>query len=317
MHQMTKKLDIATDKLLFIRGNSSHDFIFEGLEKAGYVVLTPYSGNTILFRIMREFWFRLKLPAKSVWFNKKILSRKCETIIVYSPQVTPDFVIWLRKQMPGSRIILQYTNIVARSKNIPPNSIPDDCCEKWSWDEEDCDRYHLHQSKGNGYFAYWCIDKKPVQYDILFIGRDKGRLAYLSELEDDFSRLGLRTCFYVAADHVYERFKNPCYKRLLRYDEVLEMTAHARAILDIVPEKQTARTMRVLESIFNEIKLITNNRHLAEYDFYHEDNIFILGQNDLDQLPAFLEKPYHRLDPQLIEKYEFRNCLNEMLTPIV
>jgi 1,5-rhamnosyltransferase len=71
----------------------------------------------------------------------------------------------------------------------------------------------------------------------------------------------------------------------------------------LVETGQTGVTLRIVESIVNGIKLITNNSRIEGYDFYSPDNIFILGKDNLEDLPVFLDKPYKPLPSSLIEEY--------------
>jgi hypothetical protein len=304
---------LDNDKLLFIRGNSNNDFIFEGIKRAGYHISIPYRGNKILFRGIREIWFSLNIPWKSIWYNKKILYGQYEIIIIYSPLIIPDYIGWIKNHFKNSRIVLLYTNIIERSKNIKPDNVPDCLCEKWSWDPCDCIKYGLNRSGDSGYFLHWKVQKQKPLFDIMYIGRDKGRVSYLRELEKIFKNLCLSSYIYIVADRSYMRFFKPYYQRILRYDEIRAKIAQTRAILDIVPESQLGTTMRVMESIFNEIKLITNNKVIANYDFYHKDNIFILGVDNIERLPDFIASPYHYIEQEILKPYEFESCLKTIL----
>ena len=51
-------------------------------------------------------------------------------------------------------------------------------------------------------------------------------------------------------------------------------------------------------------KLITNDKRVKQYDYYNEDNVFIVGMDDLQMLPTFLEDPFSCISENLIEKYD-------------
>ena len=46
----------------FIRAKLKNDYVVNGREAKGYRNLIPYRDYNLLFRLMREVWFRLKLP---------------------------------------------------------------------------------------------------------------------------------------------------------------------------------------------------------------------------------------------------------------
>jgi hypothetical protein len=76
-----------------------------------------------------------------------------------------------------------------------------------------------------------------------------------------------------------------------------------------VDSRQTGLTLRPMESIFFEKKLITNHLTISDYDFYDKSNIFILGKDDLNNLSYFLKQPYNRLPAKLVDGYDFNTWL--------
>lgn len=67
--------------------------------------------------------------------------------------------------------------------------------------------------------------------------------------------------------------------------------------------------MRVMESIFRSKKLITNNASIKNYEFYNENNIFLLPA-DLSELPEeslldFLQKPFVPYPEEVLSYYDF------------
>ncbi len=287
-----------------------HAFEYQQIEKAGYRIMEPYIGNKIPFRIFREVCFRWNLSIKSIWYNSKV-NIHAKIIIVYEPLMIPDFIEWLHIKNPKSRIILAYANPVKGS--IDPNTLPNEWCEKVSGDPEDCAQFGLRLIQG-GYFRHYKVNFKQPIYDVFFIGRDKNNRAQrLFQLKDEFEHLGLRTNFYITADRSYKRFNKAFYKPLISYDKVLEMMGETRAILHLVDGGQTGVTYRVFESLFHGIKLVTDNYKLAEFDFYHPDNIFMLGKDDLDMLPAFLDRPFKKINERILERYDFEAAIRTMV----
>ena len=98
--------------------------------------------------------------------------------------------------------------------------------------------------------------------------------------------------------------KNFLYKSRISYRENLEKISGTNAILDIVSGGQHGLTLRPLEAMYFNKKLITNDENLKNFDFYHPSNIFILN-NNLEDLPIFLEVPYHENEVCLTERYDF------------
>lgn len=289
---------------------SAHDFSFQAIKASEYDVEQPYIGNRMPIRLLREAAFRFDLPGKSFWYNKRI-NNKANTYVVYNALITVDYMYWLRKQNPDSRIIYLYTDPVDMA--ISPDKLPDEICEKWSSDYLDCDKYGLHKGLEGGYFKSWKVEKSEPEYDVFFIGRDKGRLSELLGLKEQFESLGLKTNFYITAHHRWQRFNNPIYQPLVPYTEVLKMLGKTRAILHLTEGGYKGMSIRVMESVIHGIKLISDNKHLLDMDIYRPDNMFILGVDDINDLPAFLDRPFIKYDERYIESLSFENTMKYMV----
>lgn len=288
-----------------------HAWNYQYLKESGFNIRAPYIGNSIMFRIAREIWFKWNLPGKEIWYNKDLMAN-FSIIWVMDALVIPDFVRWISKNNPQSRIILFYANKV--KSTTPPGKIPDTWCEKWSVDLQDCEQYGLRYAPGGGYFRLPPRDRPEPRYDVIYIGRDKGRAKTVFGLKKAMEKLGLKTYFHLTATKRYQRFFKCCYKPLLPYAKVLDLINESKAILHLVDGGQEGPTIRVLESLFHQVKLITNNIHIADYDFYDKNNIFILGKDDFSSLPDFLCLPYKIIGADILEKYYIDNFCVELLT---
>lgn len=87
----------------------------------------------------------------------------------------------------------------------------------------------------------------------------------------------------------------------------------SNAVIDFKLETHNGASFRIFECLRKEKKLVSNNHDLKNYDFYHPDNIFITDFADLTGLKEFLQKPYHKIDRKLVEKYGVENWLKYAL----
>ena len=65
-----------------------------------------------------------------------------------------------------------------------------------------------------------------------------------------------------------------------------------------------------MEALFFEKKLITNNKDIKNYDFYNPSNIFILGENNIEDIKEFINKPYEKVEQKIIDYYDFEQWLS-------
>lgn len=95
--------------------------------------------------------------------------------------------------------------------------------------------------------------------------------------------------------------------------EIRDMVLQSRAVLDLAHEQQQGLTMRTMETLGIKRKLITNNCHLKEYEFYHENNDYIWNGKDF-VLPGkeWLDKPYVE-DDNIRKKYSIHAWLSKLL----
>ena len=98
------------------------------------------------------------------------------------------------------------------------------------------------------------------------------------------------------------------------YNEVVENIKHTRAILDLTKQTQYGLTLRPMEAIFFQKKLITNNENIVKYDFYNPKNILIYNNNTTcEEIREFLESEYEPIKTSIIEFYKFENWLNRIV----
>lgn len=96
-------------------------------------------------------------------------------------------------------------------------------------------------------------------------------------------------------------------------EENESFTSKSKAVVDFKMNTHNGVAFRFFECLNQEQKFVSNNHNLKLYDFYHPDNIFITDFEDLTGLKEFLQKPYHKIDRKIVEKYGIKNWLNYAL----
>lgn len=282
------------------------------MQKDNAYLITPYNNLTKPLKVLREVNRRLNklfnIPYLTVWFNKTLRQdiSSFTHIIVFVQKNSQDILTFLSEKInKNQRLIAWYWNPVFRVLN--PKNTRNLKCEYWSFDIEDCLKFDmLHNST---FFLYpssaFNVTNEYV-YDYIYLGANKGRLNILNSLETKLDKLSLKSLFYI----VDETKPKTQRKMLIPYDDYLDLIYTSRGIIDIVQDSQEGLTLRVMESIFFNKKLITNNRVIKELPFYNSNNIFILNQNStLEDLKDFCNRPYIKVDPLFIDYYTFGEWL--------
>lgn len=284
-------------------------YITEGICAEGFDVVYPYKDKSILGRVIREIWFKCGLP-KRVWYTK--IKKKVDNIIVQDPLITAEYLAWLKETNQKAKIHFLYGNLVGNAKHITPSCIPEGIT-KWTFDKNDSEKYGIKLHSSGGYSTFYIGCKKAILYDVFFVGADKGRGEYLCQLEKQMNTLGLRTKFLITADGKLSK-KKCYYSKPISYSKVIEYDNASKSILNVVMPNQIGVTMRDFESIFNSIKLITTNKSIKSYDFYKEENIFILGERNLSELVDFLKIPFQSIEKNILQKYTIPALVEEIVT---
>ncbi len=298
---------VMEQRVVFISARKG--YATKGLRAEGFDVVYPYRDKTLFGRVIREIWFRSGLPER-VWYTK--IKRGIDNIIVQDPLITKKYLEWLKKTQPKSKIHFLYGNMVGNAKHVTPNCIPEGIT-KWTFDMNDSKKYGIMLHSSGGYSTSYIGSKKAILYDVFYVGTDKGRGGYVCELEKQINMLGLKTKFIITANGKLSK-KKGYYSKPIPYSEVIEYDNASKSILNIVMPNQIGATMRDFESIFNSVKLITTNQSIKDYDFYKEENVFILGERNLSELPDFLNSPFQPIEEKILKKYTIPALVEEIVT---
>lgn len=150
--------------------------------------------------------------------------------------------------------------------------------------------------------------------DLYFIGSDKNRLPELVRWKQLFEGQGLRTHFHVVADS--RKSYGPQDRAMVTdtwmpYASNLELVRRSRCLLEVLQGTQSGPTMRSIEALFFNCKLITNNAAIVDCEFYHPSRIFVIGRDRLEDLQAFLQSPVEAAGEELLSKHEIRSWLRK------
>ncbi|MHC1684883.1 MAG: hypothetical protein AB6733_18400 [Clostridiaceae bacterium] len=298
-------------KEIIIVQDSKNAYFAKLMAKRGIKVISANKKINIFFSAIRKLHYKLKIPFYHIWYNSDVYRVYNDKIIIMFDATLSDYFIkWIKKKSPSNRYIFWYWNPVRNNRK--PLSMKNSFCEMWSYSPVDCTKYKLIPNT-TFYFKELHVNNSEVENDIFFIGKDKGRLPALLELEKKFKSMKLRTYFHITPDKLYHLKTNKIYKKTLSYDVLLGHIGKSKAILDYVEQTDDGLSLRPMESLFFKKKLITNNRLIVNYDFYNSNNIFVLGVDDIDNLTNFLDMPYEEISNEIIEKYDFEKWLYRFL----
>nr|WP_294781829.1 hypothetical protein [Prevotella sp.] len=188
--------------------------------------------------------------------------------------------------------------------------------EIWTFMEEDARKYGLKY--GATFYNPLLLDHTKTlptskqTSDLLFIGTDKGRKDFILHLKDQLKAYGIR-CDFRIVDNFKSLFSR-VYSREVDYVKLCQLTNNTHAILDVVQKAQSGLTLRIMEGLLFNKKIVTTNQFLSENkDFRNCSNIFILNQNNITGLQTFLKKPTQEYPLNIKKKYSFDEWLERLI----
>ncbi len=96
--------------------------------------------------------------------------------------------------------------------------------------------------------------------------------------------------------------------------QTLSLVARCKIMIDIHHPRQSGLTMRTIESLGAQKKIITTNPDVVNYDFYCPKNVLVVDRL-MPVIPAeFIQSPYVMPDQSVYAKYSLRCWLNEIFS---
>ncbi len=288
------------------------------------IVFSPFGVPERSFRyLIYKFLYIFRIPCCSLFWGgwkKKLKTAKQVVIFDYGYQAGME--TYIKKVNPSCKVFLFFWNIITeKQKNhklfTDPGAI-------YSTDKGCCARYHFHYNHIFYPRDYYEPYTPKYQDRLFFLGADKGRVPYLHALKSVLEAGGLTCEICVLTDRKDREYRNAYSDILaengLSYPAYLEKIRHCGVLLDVNQAGQEALTMRVMESIYLSKKLITNNRDIVNYDFYDEDNIYLLPETlsgDFSskalterisgEIRSFLERPFRPYPEEILARYDFEH----------
>lgn len=286
--------------MILILDNASPLFL-KMMSIDGVVVSHQYKALNLVGRVLRKVFVDIFNFSSPFFYN--VLFRNLDiysTVIIYAYRNNIDVIRYIcSKRSSNQRIIVWYWNPIFRC--IHPDAIRNLDCELWSFDPIDCLRYNLNFNT-TYYFRGLKLPSSSLKHvNVFFCGLDKGRKKVLDDICMKLERATLTYDFHVINE------KAPVSQQLprLSYQEYLEHLASSDAVLDVLQEGQEGMTLRVMEALFHQKKLITTQKAIMKAEFYHPDNVFVIGEDNWAGIKNFLEQPLHPVPKEVVEKYDF------------
>lgn len=188
--------------------------------------------------------------------------------------------------------------------------------EIWTFMKEDAIKngFKYGATFYNPQLAQNCFDKDSqtaTDCDLLFVGTDKGRKNFLLNLKSQLEKYKI-VCNFKIVDNFRSLFSRK-YSREISYKYLCRLNKRTSAILDVVQEGQTGLTLRIMEGLLFDKKIVTTNAAIRmDKDFKDNPNIYVITKDNIKELYTFLKKPMVEYPNNLKAKYSFTNWLKRI-----
>ena len=233
--------------------------LFNPIERALYKVHFSKKINKIM-----------NLPGKEIWFKralKKIQFQNSNSVcfIWYShflTEIKRGMVEAIKKEMPDSKHVYYITD----AKHAD--------AEELDWLKQKMDAIGVFDptiAEAHD-IEFWPNvypstkeQKYEEEYDLCFIGKDKGRKSKLEEIALLCEEKGLRTAFYLMTPSKERPAQNIHYiDELIPYKKTLEIMLKSKCLLELKMDNLNTCSVRVQEAVIFNKKLLTDNKNVAK-----------------------------------------------------
>lgn len=168
--------------------------------------------------------------------------------------------------------------------------------------------------------------KQDILYDICFIGTvHSDRYKIIKQIEKQINSNGLKTYFYFYSPSKILFFFQKLFKKdfkdiqwndvsfnSLNKSDVIDVIEKSKCIIDIQHPLQTGLTMRTIEMLGANKKILTTNSDIVNYDFYNSSNIFIFNRDKVKIDTEFFNKEFVDIENDIYKKYSLSSWLKEI-----
>lgn len=255
-------------------------------------------------------------------------SRTYEYIFVVNIEaMLPNILEKLKKQNPKSQFILYMWDSLQNKKQT--QEILPFFDKVFSFDKSD-----VQKIDGVRFRPLFFIDKyaeiartvKHTSNDVCFIGTvHSDRYHLIENIKHQIDQLSLKGHFFLFFPNrilfVYKKLRDIKFFGArysdfsfssLSQTEIVNTIRDSKVILDIQHPGQTGLTMRTIEMIGADKKIITTNEDIRNYDLFNEENIMVIDRRNPVLDRSFFENPYKPLEEKLKFKYSIDGWLHEL-----
>lgn len=246
--------------------------------------------------------------------------------VIKSEAINEKIFAELRQAYPKARFILYLWDSV---ENVPDGKQKIRMYDRvLTFDPVDAKMYGLEFRPLFYLKTYEAAPEESAEYtyDVAFIGTaHSARPRIVKQIEKQCTQWNGKCFHYLFLPHplvfLYNKLLNWDYRGVRKQDirftpipaeEIRAVYHKSKSILDVEHGAQRGLTMRTIEMIGMNKKLITTNKQICDYDFYDPNNICVIDRDDPVVTAGFLNSAFTPVQKEILQRYSLRAFVQEI-----
>ncbi len=254
----------------------------------------------LFYRFFRKIHIIKEIP-KSLEYNKEWIKKikQINNWILFFDNNSKDLCKYIKQKNPFAHVFVFSWDI----NFTPSNEICFDGVGTFDYLQAKNNNINYYSQ----FYAYKkeslsLIHEQKTKYKFCFLGHQKSRIELINQIKS--------LCDEISGQSYWKIVKNE--KDTIPYINYLSTLINSDCIVDIVVPEQSGLSLRPMEALFFNKKLITNNTYIKNCDFYNPNNIFIYGiDKDLNN---FMALPLIKIEDVVKKNYTIEEWVLKIIT---
>jgi hypothetical protein len=171
------------------------------------------------------------------------------------------------------------------------------------------------------------VPVKNSIYDALFVGTTHSdRYNFVKKIEKQLLDNNRKIyCYFFLRNGIFyyiNKFTKKTYQKAKKTDFhfksldkkiLLYLIANSKCIIDIQHPNQIGLTIRTIEALGANKKLITTNTSIINYDFYNSNNILLVDRKSPIIDDSFFDSPFQAVNDEIYNKYSINTWIFDLI----
>lgn len=183
--------------------------------------------------------------------------------------------------------------------------------EVYTFEKEDAKTYDIKWRPS--FYLEHEVEEKEEDFYYLGRERDTERYKYVKKIYEYCLKNNLKynILLYTQGKKKKDKFIT---NQKIKYSENIKNVKKSKVTFEKNIVDQKGLSLRTLECLAYNTKLITTNKDVINYDFYNENNILIVDKiEEIEKIDIkFFKSPYLELSKEILDKYSFEGFLKEI-----